>query len=178
MSRSAPAVNRLEAVGVGTLRKTPRLPGMLGCYMSPGDGEAFLHEVPLPERADTEFIASYNEKVTAAYREVLRGRRNVACKRRTYLFSYGRSCLLIRHLVVIQAIGVLASHRRQGIARKLVQAGLEEVDAAGRAAYVESTDLAVGLYEQLGFMAVTEVVLTEGYKQTILLREAPLKQSD
>ncbi|KAK3720123.1 hypothetical protein LTR37_003946 [Vermiconidia calcicola] len=157
MSRSAPAVNRLEAVGVGTLRKTPRLPGMLGCYMSPGDGEAFRHEVPLPERADTEFIASYNEKVTAAYREVLRGRRNVA---------------------FIQAIGVLASHRRQGIARKLVQAGLEEVDAAGRAAYVESTDLAVGLYEQLGFMAVTEVVLTEGYKQTILLREAPLKQSD
>ena len=178
MSRSAPAVNRLEAVGVGTLRKTPRLPGMLGCYMSPGDGEAFRHEVPLPESADTEWIASYNEKVTAAYREVLRGRRNVACKRRTYLFSYGRSCLLIRHLVVILAIGVLASHRRQGIARKLVRAGLEKGDAAGQAAYVESTDLAVGLYEQLGFVAVTEVESTEGYKQTILLREAPLKQDD
>lgn len=75
-------------------------------------------------------------------------------------------------ITAIQSLGARPEYRRQGIARQLMQAGLKITDATGQDIYLEATDMAKGMYEQLGFEVLKVVELMPGYKQTAMLRKA------
>ena len=69
-------------------------------------------------------------------------------------------------------LGVRPSHRRQGIAQKLLQAGLDLTDAVGQDVYVEASPMGRGIYERLGFEQLETIKVVGRYEETAMLRKA------
>lgn len=51
---------------------------------------------------------------------------------------------------------VLPEYRRQGISKKLMAYGVEKADELGLETWVDSSELARGLYQQYGFVFVSQ----------------------
>lgn len=55
---------------------------------------------------------------------------------------------------------MLPEYRRQGIAKKLTAYGVDKADELGLESWVDSSELARGLYQQYGFVFVSEQSIT------------------
>ena len=63
----------------------------------------------------------------------------------------------------LSLLGVAAAHRGRGLGLALLRASLSEIDAAGRPAYLESTNPRnLPLYEGLGFRRIGRIALPRG----------------
>lgn len=78
----------------------------------------------------------------------------------------------------LSVLGTHPDHAGQGIGVALVAANLEEIDAAGPPAYLESTNPAnVARYERLGFVPDREAQLVADLTATQMWRQTPSRRA-
>ncbi|GAB1726200.1 hypothetical protein NU195Hw_g5286t1 [Hortaea werneckii] len=78
----------------------------------------------------------------------------------------------------LAACGVDPDYQRQGIAGALLREGLEQADAQGLPAYLESTPEGAFLYPRLGFETLEVIEMLDGrYRTSIMIRRPRIDQS-